>query len=366
MEQKTCRFVADLIAGRARPRADLNWPEVERVVSTYRLGGLAHRACGADDGVPDGVRRSWEGAFRAQAVRASLLAEEWTALEAALAAAGVRPWLLKGGWMNARGYYELGERALDDIDVVVPKPAAALAIHVLQRAGWRPWAVDPEGTVQWSGAAAFEARGAARAAGLTIDLHWNVEYGSLRGGDGSPSPAPWGACTDRPEFQLVTAVEHFLNHWRCRAHLLGLADVARLLSGPIDLPEVVAQLRSGPWRHVSAGVLQGVADRMGDEVSDRVRAAAERGTAFRFALPEVVAGAGSRPGRLAGIWSRCRLRGVRASVREALDALFPPGHWLQSRYGNDRPVRRARMDHLIRVLGWSAGATPSPLAPNQE
>ena len=359
--------MADLIAGRQPSVRGTCWSAMEAATLRYRLGGLAYTAFRQEAGVPPATLRAWEGAYEVQALHALLLAEEWQALEGALQAEGIVALLVKGGWMCGAGYYAPGERPLDDLDVVVPLDRASDAMAILTESGWPAWSDRPATTIAWAGAAAFEPRGPARALGLAIDLHWDVDYGGLRS-RGRSGPAervsPTGAET--PEGQLAITVEHFLKHWRCRTHLPGLADVARLLTGSVDLTEVWRQLRAGPWSEAGPALVRGVADWMGKEATARLRDAWPWRTPAGLHLPSIVSGAASRPGRLGGLGERWKTKGGVAAARELADALFPPRAWLRGRYGRASSTPAARVIHLGRMAAWSLGMAPSPLSPNQE
>ncbi|NNF27100.1 MAG: hypothetical protein HKN73_07770, partial [Gemmatimonadetes bacterium] len=269
MTDTMLHFVADLIVARARPSADFLWCELEDVLVRYRLAGLAHSEISGWESVPAAMKDRLEAAHRTQAVGALLLAEEWEAVRSALAVEGIAASLVKGGWMNARAYYRAGERALDDIDVVVPPRAAPDATRILERSGWLPWESEPSRTIAWAGAATFQPRGAARLAGLAIDLHGSLNYGALRafpepGDEGRPGSVSW-----TPEAQLVLTVEHFLKHLRCRTHLVGLVDIARLLRGGLDLEEAAARLHRGPWGRGGVALVQALSVGMGAEVAAR-------------------------------------------------------------------------------------------------
>lgn len=366
MKDTTHRFVADLIVGRATGSAVRSWRQVDEVLTRYRLSGLALGVTAGCRAVPQKLRLRWEAAHRVQAVAALLLDEEWGHVRAVLAAEGIPASLVKGAWMNSRGYYRPGERALDDIDVVVPRSAASAAVRILEASGWRPWDPDPGATVQWAGATTFHPRGPARLAGLAVDLHAGVDYGALRASTRSRAGEEVTPGLDDPATQLVTTVEHFLKHWRCKTHLVGLVDMARLLQEPLDLERAMGRLRAGPWGPAGPALLAGLATRMGGEAEERVGQAVPDGSRRPFLPDCIVARAGRRPGRLSGVGGRWLLRGPSAAVRECADVLFPPTSWLLSRYGDGTGRAGARLAHLGRMVGWALGATPSPLSPNQD
>jgi hypothetical protein len=54
----------------------------------------------------------------------------------ALRAVGIYPMPLKGLWLQRYAYAEVEERAITDVDVIVPDGAFALAKHTLERAGF--------------------------------------------------------------------------------------------------------------------------------------------------------------------------------------------------------------------------------------
>ena len=367
MNDPTTHFIADLITGKPARVADVYWPVIGEATDRYRLAGLAHGQAWLQP-LPAAVARAWEAAYRAQAIRAQLLAEEWAAVRAALASGGIGASLVKGAWLNDRRFYRGGERALDDIDVVVSRGDGPAAARILQASGWLPWDGDPSASVRWAGAATFHPRGQGRLMGLAVDLHAGLDYGSVRASSTEETVGLEPRALDAPEAQLVIAVEHFLKHWRVSTHLSALSDVARLLRTRMDLQGAMATLRAGKWGEPGAALVHGVADWMGAEFSARALRA-DKGNVLQtghFRIPSIVADASSRPGRLPGVGGRWILRGPAASARECADALFPPAAWLRDRYGTGRRVMGNRLRHLTRMAGWVFGAASSPLSPNQE
>lgn len=366
MDNATAGFILGLVVGERRITAGLDWSDALTASLRYRLGGLAWRVAAADPGVPGLALDGWEAAHRTQAVAGGLLLDELEALRVALSRWGIRFGVVKGVQLLQSGVYSLGTRAVDDVDLVVSRNTARAAVEALVDGGWVPWSRTAPDETAWAPAAAFEARGPARLAGLSVDLHWDTDYGRLRSGErtGAAGPTFDAGGWPRPEDHLVLVLEHVLKHLRFRTHLVGLADAVRLARIVTDWSGLADALRRSPWSGAASALLEGLADETPDElippgVLPRARPPLRR----RLDPFSLVAGADAPPGRLGGLRLRWSHLGLRRSVRDLVDVLAPPGDWLGSRYRRE-PNARRRIRHVGRVVRWGLGTMPSPLAPN--
>ena len=100
-----------------------------------------------------------------------LLARTEAALDLLLAA-GVRPVALKGIDVLHRLYGSFDERALDDVDLLVPVPRRDLAIATLEAAGWK----GPKGAerVHWFRSSFELPLTSPGPIGVAFEIHWNL------------------------------------------------------------------------------------------------------------------------------------------------------------------------------------------------
>ncbi len=281
---------------------------------------------------------------------------------------------------------------------MVDDDQATIAIEALVSSGFVPWLEDPAATAGWVDAAAFDLRPPHGGLGLSLDLHWRLEYGGLRyGGNGadrrdggqgvdpSRSDVNWaagGGSRQLPETDasvgpvgaeehLALIVEHFLKHMRFRIHLAALADVVRLGERVCKWERVLETLDRGSWGQAGRAFLGGIAAASPSPVWEPLRdpGLAKPSLLRRLDPLQLVREAGeAQPRRALGVFERWQLQGPRAVLRDLRSAASPPDAWLRSRYGAPDGASTAglRARHLLRVSGWALGLTPSPLSPNQD
>src|SRR5208283_509473 len=148
------------------------------------------------------------GYYRRSFYHSQLLRHRAAAAIAALAAAGIRTLVSKGGLLGTSYYEHPGLRPMNDFDVLVPRPRASDAIRVLAGAGWQSTMPAPEHLPLAYHAVCFCSPDA-----LDFDLHWHL------------LPEACFADADEPA-------------WRA-AEPLEIGGVATLALAPTDLLVVV-------------------------------------------------------------------------------------------------------------------------------
>lgn len=382
-------FCLQVLAGRslaASPASDPHWSEALALLRAYRLLGLwvaeRGRADGPDSHDPGAPLSDPLGAMVAfQGLRGSLTMEAAHRARAALRAGGFDVLLFKGaGLVEAGVYADPGARAMDDADLLIRGGEVEGAVALLVEAGFEPWVPWEPRRRTWL--SAFTLTDAAAPAGIevSVDLHWRIPYGSYRSGGAAGDEAVWaGADLERglpsPEAHALLVAEHFVRHLRVVPHLVGIADLVRILPrvrDPRRLRELARErgalrpLQSLLWflrAHLAvpldgelAEVLE-VPERMGIL---RARALAP---ARLLKVPR-----GRREKRLPGLLSQAALQGSPGDfVRELARVLHPPGEWLAQRAGpgSGGAVRR-RLGYWGELVRWAVGRGVSPLSPNQE
>lgn len=373
--QAETSLVLDVIAGRpgttpTDPKAAAN------LLRFHGLSGLGY-LWALEQGEPGApLSRELEPLYRTQQLAGAVVQESADRALAALGAAGIPALLFKGAALMRAGVYaDVGERPMDDADLLVPPSQAQHAARVLAESGFRPWRVWKPGREGWSDAFTLRDSQAPKAFPCDIDLHWRTEYGALRfGSGGSVLWEGWkpGECCPTPEAHLLVIAEHFLKHLRVRPHLIAYADLCRL-STAITSWDSFADLTEGRWWTAAVGVLlEGAREELNAQVPLGIteRLIATRPQVRRRSLllrPSANVGRGTASGnRLTGLGQRWQLGPGSAGVaRELWGTVFPPSDWLSARYGNGSFIG-LRLRHGQAVIRWASGSGSSPLSPNQE
>ncbi|MEZ4415187.1 MAG: nucleotidyltransferase family protein [Gemmatimonadota bacterium] len=357
-------WVLDLLAGRAGPAPEELRPTLLPILRLHRLESLAWWE--ADPGWT-----ALEGAARAVAVRNGVLLEAVAGARSDLAAVGVASLVFKGAALLLdRVYPSPGARPMDDADLLVRPAQASLAAAALQRYGFQPWRPWSDRLPEWADSLPFEGTGAP--VPVTLDLHWRTEYGRMRFGSGD-SPLWTAAGGDRPvpppETHLIVVVEHVLKHLRVGAHLLGVADAARLATRVRDWDEVV---RVGGARRSAPGVaalLAALSAELGAPIPAEVpprlqRTAGGRGDGSWVGIGSWVGRQPSPARRWSGLGQRIRMAATPGRAWEELrETAFPDARWLRARYDSGAPVPALWARYAWASLRWLVAGGRSPLDP---
>ncbi len=259
------------------------------------LAGLVHRklARGVGAGWPAEVRAALEREARAETMREALRRRELVAALDALAAAGVRPILLKGTPLAYTVYEEPVLRPRGDTDLLIRRGDR----ETVQRA---TGALGYTATNYSDGDQLFHqfelAKDDALGVSHALDFHWKISTESLFADllsydelDACAVPVPALGLHARaagPVHALLLACIHPVMHHRDAERLIWHCDVDRLVSR-LSSPELDAfaalAVRKGVAT-IAARELDLARSRLGTRVSDRVLAAlAARGPAEQTA-----------------------------------------------------------------------------------
>ena len=359
-------------AGRTVASPSIDWDGVGVLAERYRLGGLVWSVYNRLGPPPSELAR-FEGAHACQALVADTLMGELAAVRESLSGNGIPVWVIKGGALIEAGAYEGGERALDDVDVVIPEALAGRAIRALTDAGFRSWHPSPEETVGWADSATFAVRDPSLPFDVSIDLHWRLQYDALRYGPGNGgSTTEWMANSGHPppEAHLVLCLEHVLKHLRYRLHAVGFGDAIRLARRVADWSSFDRWLAGSRLRRPALTLLIAILDEAGEvlDIPGSLHDQADPSLLESLRPSHLFDRRRPRMTPMGGLAHRWRLGGPSAVVADVRSAAFPPKAWLAARYGFSGGETRARMwaQHAGRLLGWGTGLGKSPLSPNQD
>lgn len=376
-------FCAHVLAGTAAaelPAGDAARGEALRLLRAHRLLGLWMEESGGGDGGGPWVEEA-RAVVAFQALQGGLTLEASDRARSVLRDAGFDVLLIKGAGLIEAGLYSGARaRALGDADLLVRGGGARDAVHLLEEAGFEPWVPWAPGRPAWLPAFTLSDGRAPAGIDVTVDLHWRVPYGSYRSGGEADDSGLWEGADlaggiPSPEVHALLVAEHFVRHLRVVPHLVGMADLVRLLpliGDPVRLRELARArgalrlLRSLLWfvetelgvelaRDVREAV--GVPDGVG-----RARARVLRLEAL-LAVPE-----GRRQERIPGVLSQAALQGTPLDfLRELAHVAYPPSEWLDRRAGSGSGGRvRRRLGYWWELVRWAVGRGASPLSPNQE
>jgi hypothetical protein len=359
-----------------------DWDAIEGFLVDHGLAGLAAARCsravrrGLPPPLPDPVLKALEPHRVRAALEAQVRVEALHRARRILRAAGVPSLAFKGGALVLDGTYrDPGERAFEDVDLLVHPGDAEAAVGALIGAGFRPWTPWSAERVGWVSAFTLDDPEAPRGLDATVDLHWSSLYGALRlSCPAEPDPLWEGADLELglpgTEAHFVVLADHFLKHLRVVPHVRGLADLCRLGPRLIDGEALLSHARR---RRSARGLtmlvraltrLWGVAF-PGDVIAAVGAGGSPTATERRYLAPRALLGRPSSSiGRLGGLVLRWRLAGgTRAAFHDIAQVVLPPAAWLRARYPGAGAVR-AR--YAIALARWLAGLGPSPLSPNQD
>ncbi len=379
-----CRHVLAGTPPGALPPTPVERAEVLALLRAHRLLGL-WRVEHPDGGWARLPRGGWEETVAAevtrQALQGVLTVEAAERARHSLEAAGFQVLAFKGvGLLRSGVYPDTRARAVGDADLLVRGGDVQDAVAVLQSAGFTPWVPWRRGRDAWLPACAFTDREAPPEMDVTLDLHWRIPYGSYRSGDEKCTEELWeGADESRglpsAEVQALLTAEHFVRHLRVVSHLVGIADLVRLLPR-IREP---GRLRRLADRRRSLRILQRVLWFLGSELQVRLDPTLVEAVAVPRRLRTWTARAlrlerllgvsgGRRQGRIGGLLTEGLLRASpREALRELLDVVDPPVEWLARRAAaRGRSTADARREYHWELVRWAVGRGASPLSPNQE
>ncbi len=249
-ESQTQLLRAALLDGEEAREAYREWrrraPDLDAVdAGSYRILPLLADTMGRL-GVHDELLARAAGIRRHAWSKNQLRAHRVAPAIRALQGAGIPVLILKGTAMTALYYGSAGLRIMNDVDVLVPRPAGAAARGILEARGWLPTLHLPPSQLPL-----IHALGYADADGWELDLHWHALWECCRPGADDElwahavelrTPA-FAARALGPTDQLLHVCAHGLRwsasptiHWAADAAL-----VVRRAGGRIDWDRLVTQ-----------------------------------------------------------------------------------------------------------------------------
>lgn len=375
-------FCREVLAGRAPsrlPDGAAERAEILGLLRRHRLLGLwTVERRGPDPGPSDADVR---GPVVQQAFHAGLVLEAADRAMAALRAGGLEVLSFKGvGLVRCGVYADPAARALGDADLLVRGGPAGQAVRILEAAGFEPWVPWDPGREAWLPAFSLSDATAPEGVEVTVDLHWRIPYGSYRSGAEGDGAELW-ADADRergslsPEAHALLLAEHFVRHLRVVPHLIGLADLVRLLPHVRDPARLRALAGTRRSTRPMRAVLGCVRDELGVDLDpDLARAVEVPARRSRREVRALRLGAllqpagGRREGRIEGLVGQALLQGSPGDfLRELARVVYPPAEWLARRAGPETGgALRRRFGYWRDLIRWALGRRGSPLSPNQE
>lgn len=183
--------------------------------------------------------------LEALAAQAMLLTQTAQALTRSLEAAGVRALVVKGPAFASRLYKAPCWRPFTDIDLLLDRADFPAAGRALEAAGWAPEGIELKHAAEHYG----EEKWVRRVAGVPVllELHWDmIGSPTLRQGRRVDLALLAGAGESPAALLLVAAVHAAYGHAFDRLQpLVDVAQAARGVAGPLDVPWLAARLREG-------------------------------------------------------------------------------------------------------------------------
>ena len=236
------------LAGR-QPEAVYDWETLLQQATWHGVDAFLFPALAslpAAQQPPPAIQTLWRRKALASAAASVRREAQLRELLGALAGAHIRTLPLKGSWLAAHVYPEPGQRAMDDIDVLVPREDLPLARDLLARLGY-----VPHGQIASLTLDADQSYTCPRHA-WPVELHWQLGVASQPPLHQPAPPGLWQRVVAEPllgvpgqalcpEEHLVFLAYHVLHH-RLLLPLRGYLDLA-LLSRTLTKPESLAALQ---------------------------------------------------------------------------------------------------------------------------
>jgi hypothetical protein len=333
-------LAAALRGARPAPPPRAEWPEL--LASAEDHGVLPLLADAAADACWDReLLAAMRPSVAAEMALAMLRETELRRVLASLAAAGVRPLLLKGAHLAFTLYPSPDRRPRLDTDILIRDADRDGVKRCLASLGYRP---VPHVTGEVAFTQFQYQRIEESGASHTLDVHWRIAipkafadrltYDDLsRDALAVPRLGPH-AFAPSPPLALVIACLHRTAHHGTTTRLLWLYDIHLLASAlsEEDWDLVVERARISGLTPVVAAGLEHVTARLGTPVPPSVLVRLHQGDAATE--PDVLTFLRGAPSQLqvaASDWRR--ISGVRARLRFLQEHLFPPAAYIRHRYG---------------------------------
>lgn len=376
-------LVVSLLAGDPSPDPSCDRDDVRTLLLRTGLDGLAVALHRDTPFLPRSLARALEPRYLATSLHSTLTLESARRARRLLSGAGIDVLLYKGAALLDAGVHpDPGGRRMDDADLLVHPERADEAVRVLAESGYEPWEPWEPGRLRWLDSVTLtDGHAPSAAEDVTVDLHWRLQYRSLRLGEaGEPESEPdplWdgadrdrGVPADGPH--LVVVAEHLLKHLRVRAHLPGLADLVRLSDRIDDWDAVLARLERRRDAQAFGLLFAVLREDLGAAVPESATRLGGDGWPRRWmrSLLEpvrLVRRVGPADGRARGLLFRWLLGGsLRQAFADVVRTGLPGARWLRARYGSPTvPTPGLLVRYWGDLLRWMAHRGRSPVAPNQ-
>jgi hypothetical protein len=254
--------------------ANDDWEAIALMARQHRLEGLLHTALrqrGTLWPVPQDLRDCWKARHKQVTIRAMTCQQALKRTAALLAQASVPFAVLKGGWLAWAAYPDPAQRALRDIDFLVPQGHAAAAFAALEEAGYTRKQHDVTPIDHALHHAKHLPPLFCPASGVAVELHTRIIHdvpeGDLTGTIGDNAallarsvPRDLGGFTVpclSPTDTLLHLMVHAAHDHQFDNGPLVLNDIAVLVQTcPIDWPLLQHMAVTGGWQRGSAMLLR--------------------------------------------------------------------------------------------------------------
>jgi len=228
----------------------LQWPEVLERAYSHQVYPLLYRNLRdlGFPGVPDAVQAELKGAFRANAFRNKLLAEELAGLLGLLSKGGIRIIPLKGITLANSLYGDPACRVCADIDILVTPDQVPQALDLILASGYRDDFRDPFfSKLVLRHGRHYDLVRDERGVSFPLELHWKLVQHSSRNDDAVKDL--WAAARPKaffgapafsldPEWEFLYLSIHATDHeWESLKWLVDIHQIAS--SGSIDWQKVM-------------------------------------------------------------------------------------------------------------------------------
>jgi hypothetical protein len=217
---------------------ELSWPHILRQARAHDLFPILYRNLQTIDfpGVPTAVRAELADACRLNALRNALLVRELIQVLRLLGEAGVPVIPLKGVALAESLYGDLTLRVCVDIDILVPRPLVAPALHLLLARGYTARFTEQFfADVLLASTIEYVLVREDRWFRYLLELHWGILWGKRWDGDATEDL--WAqarphvcfgvpAYTVSPEWEFLFLAAHAArHHWQGLKWLLDIHEV---------------------------------------------------------------------------------------------------------------------------------------------
>lgn len=221
-----------------------HWAQLEQLVIRQGLAGLvSSRLQSLGLLVPPTLLRT----ARRQWAKNQVLLRSLASISTLFQQWGIAPWCpLKGLVVLPTVYGDLGDRANNDVDILVHPTQFAKAVAALMREGFHPVTKDP--AHPWSQWASYE-RSLAAPTGVVVDVHRALGYRARVAWDEAglwdrmvsyPALKPWAPCALSPEDMWLHLLAHQAQDGFC-GPLRQWVDVAFWVNETRPDPELTAR-----------------------------------------------------------------------------------------------------------------------------